>query len=75
MARATSMVKSNKLDEAEKIYLFVIDRNKYIGNAYLSLGHIYLRTNKSDKALNILNRALKINPYDEKAKDMLKYVK
>ena len=75
MSTATSMVKSNKLDEAEKIYLSVIDRNKYILNAYLSLGYIYLRMNNREKALNILNRALEINPYDEKAKDMLKYIK
>ena len=75
MATATSMVKSNKLDEAEKIYLSVINRNKYILNAYLSLGYIYLRINDREKALNILNRAFDINPYDEKVKDMLKYVK
>ena len=75
MVRGISMLKSGKIDEAEKIYLSVIDRNKYTLNAYLSLGYIYLRTSKSDKAFEILNRLLEINPCDEKAKDMLKYIK
>lgn len=74
MIKGASLINSNKLDEAEKIYLSVLERDKYIYNAYSNLGLIYIKTGKKDKAVNILNNALEINPNDEKIKDWLKYI-
>ena len=56
---------------AEKIYLSVISKNKYIYEAYYSLGFLYLQTNRQNDAKKIFNKILEINPNDEQISQIL----
>ena len=73
--RAISFSKEGNYEYGEKILVSVISRNKYMIQAYYNLGILYLQTNRKEKAREIFDKILEINPYDDKAKAMLKYVK
>ena len=48
--------------EAEDYYKKAIKTDKYDAQGYLSLGKLYLITNKTDKAEKVFQQSLKINP-------------
>ena len=73
--RAISFSKKGNYEYGERILEFVISRNKYMIQAYYNLGILYLQTNRKEKAKQVFDKILEINPNDEKAKDMLKYTK
>ena len=62
----------NKGDDnsAEKIYLDVISKNKYMYQAYYNLGVFYIQTKRQEKAKNIFSKMLNINPNDEQVKQL-----
>ena len=74
MIKCAELLQYDKLEEAEKIYLSIIERDKYIYNAYSNLGLIYIKMSNHDKANAILQKALEINPNDEKVINMIKFV-
>lgn len=71
--RAISFSKNGNYEYGEKILVSVIFKNKYMIQAYYNLCILYLQMNKKEKAKELLDKILEINPNDEKAKDMLKY--
>ena len=56
---------------AEKIYLDIISKNKYMYEAYYNLAIIYLQINRKDKAKEIFEKMLEINPNDETSRELL----
>ena len=63
----------NKKDNvsAEKIYLDIISKNKYMYEAYYNLAIMYLQINRKDRAKEIFEKMLKINPNDETSRKLL----
>ena len=71
MDSSQEFIKNGDNGSAEKIYLSVIDKNKYMYQAYYNLGILYLQTNRREKAKEIFNQMLDINPNDEQIKQLL----
>ena len=75
MNKAQEFINKGENDSAEKVYLNIISKNKYMYQAYYNLGILYLQTDRKEKAKEIFDKILKINPNDEKVKDILNYIK
>ena len=65
MDKAQEFVNKGDTNSAEKIYLSVISKNKYMYQAYYNLGFLYMQSNKREKAKDIFSKILNINPNDE----------
>ena len=68
MSRAQEFMNKGDNISAEKIYLDVISKNKYMYEAYYNLGILYLQTNRQKIARDIFSQMLNINPNDEQVK-------
>ena len=71
MIKSQEFINKKDYDSAEKIYLDIISKNKYMYEAYYNLGFLYLQTNRQNKAKEIFEKMLKINPNDEQIKQLL----
>ena len=60
--------------KAEKIYCEIIEKDKYMFEAYFKLGEIYLKTNRLKEAKNIYEKLLLITPSDKNVADFLNYL-
>ncbi len=69
------LVESNKLREAEALGLLGAEFNPKDPDLPTALGELSLRMGQKDKAVEYLNRALKIDPNFEKAISRLKSIK
>ena len=65
MDKAQEFVNKGDTNSAEKIYLSVISKNKYMYQAYYNLGFLYMQSNKRENAKDIFSKILNINPNDE----------
>ena len=64
--KAAEILMEKEMDEhAESVLLQVLNINPNTINVYNSLGIIYRRQNKFDKAIDQYKKALKVNPSDE----------
>ena len=68
MDKAQEFTNKGDNNSAEKIYLSVISKNKYMYQAYYNLGILYLQTNKRENAKDMFRKILNINPNDEQIK-------
>ena len=66
--KAREFVNKGDTNSAEKLYLSVISKNKYMYQAYYNLGLLYLQMNKRESAKDVFNKMLEINPNDEQIK-------
>ena len=71
MDKAEFFLKKGDINSAEKIYLSVISKNKYMYEAYYNLGYLYLQTNRLTEAKKIFSKILEINPNDEQIKQFI----
>ncbi|MBR0519172.1 tetratricopeptide repeat protein, partial [bacterium] len=71
MNNAEEFFKKGDNKSAENIYLYIISKNKYICEAYYKLGILYLQTNRQNKAKDIFNKILEINPNDDQIRQIL----
>ena len=68
MDKAQEFVNKGENDSAEKMYLDIISKNKYMYQAYYNLGILYLQTDRKEKAKEIFIKMLDITPNDEQIK-------
>ena len=71
MVKAQEFINKGDNDSAEKIYLSVISKNKYMYQAYYNLGMLYLQINSQTKAKDIFSKMLIINPNDKQILQLL----
>ena len=71
MSKAQEFINKGDNDSAEKIYLDVISKNKYMYEAYYNLGILYLQTNRQKVAKDIFRQMLNINPNDKQIVQLL----
>ena len=69
--KAREFVNKGDTNSAEKLYLSVISKNKYMYQAYYNLGILYLQTNRKEEAKDIFSKMLNINPNDEQVIKLL----
>ena len=65
MDNAQEFINKGDDNSAEKIYLSIISKNKYMYQAYYNLGFLYMQSNKRENAKDIFSKILNINPNDE----------
>ena len=70
--KASSLVKNDKLDEAEKIYIEVVKKDPKNIKAYWALGEIYLKRHNFGDAKAAFRQVKKLDPGDEEAQLQLK---
>ena len=64
MDKAQEFTNKGDTNSAEKLYLSIISKNKYMYQAYCNLGILYMQSNKREKAKDIFIKVLNINPND-----------
>lgn len=74
MYTANQALFNKDFENAEKKYLDIIDKDKYMFDAYFKLIEVYIKTNKFDEAKNICKKLLLIIPLDKKANSFLNYL-
>ena len=70
MDKAREFINKGDNNSAEKIYLSVISKNKYMYEAYYNLGILYLQTNRRDEAKKIFSKMLDISPNNEQIRNI-----
>jgi tetratricopeptide (TPR) repeat protein len=74
MNKAQEFIHKGDNASAEKIYLSIISKNKYMYQAYYNLGILYLQTDRREKAKEIFSKILDINPNDEEVRKICAYL-
>ena len=74
MFNANNYLLKNDFLKAEKIYCEIVEKDKYMFEAYFKLGEIYLKTNRLKEAKNIYEKLLLITPSDKNVGDFLNYL-
>ncbi|OGL44681.1 MAG: hypothetical protein A2161_16170 [Candidatus Schekmanbacteria bacterium RBG_13_48_7] len=68
---ASSFLSNGNFDEAISRYKQAISINPNFEGSYLNLAVVYMRMNKPDQAINLLNSLLNLQPSNEKALEFL----
>ena len=71
MYKAQEFINNGDNNLAEKKYLSIISKDKYMYQAYYNLGILYLQTNRKEEAKDIFSKMLNINPNDEQVIKLL----
>ena len=71
MNKAQEFINKGDNNSAEKIYLSIISKDKYMYEAYYNLGFLYLNTNRPKESRKIFDEMLKINPNDKQIKQFI----
>lgn len=65
--KAEIAYKAARLDQAESLYLQVLQSVPNYAPAWFRLGNIYTRTGRHDAAISAYSRSISLNPEDQKA--------
>ena len=71
MNKAQEFINKGDKNSAEKIYLSIISKNKYMYEAYYNLGFLYLNINRPKESRKIFDEMLKINPNNKQIKQFI----
>ena len=74
MFNANKFLLNNDFLKAEEIYRDIIDKDKYMFEAYFKLGEIYIKTNRVNEAKQVYEKLLLITPSDKNVSEFVNYL-